>query len=315
MPDLAIIGAGIMGANHGRVARAVKDLNPTIVCDPDEDRAAALASSIGAKYTTDVDEAITACDAVILATPSHTHGDIGERVLKAGRDLLVEKPIAITLEDGRRLIDAARTHDRVLMVGHVERFNPAVVEIESLIDDPIAIEITRVGPFSSRVLADVVLDLMIHDIDLARALARSEVVKHHSVTRVVRSGEQDLACALLLFENGVAANITASRVSQNKIRRITVTQRDNSVVADLLRQQVEVHRIEHSEFLAEGGVKYRQSGLVEIPYLSQYGEPLMHELSHFARCLVDRTQPKVSGEDGLAALRVCLELRDSATAG
>jgi predicted dehydrogenase len=315
MPDLAIIGAGVMGANHGRVTRTVKDFHTTMVCDPDEDRAAALAASIGAKYTTDLDEAIAACDAAILATPSHTHGEIGVQVLRAGRDLLVEKPIATTVDDAQRLIDAARTHDRILLVGHVERFNPAVVEVESLIDDPIAIEITRIGPFTSRVLADVVLDLMIHDVDLARALAGAEVVKHHSITRVVRSGDHDLACALLLFENGVAANITASRVSQNKIRRITITQRENAVVADLLRQQVEVHRIEHSEFLAEGGMKYRQSGLVEIPYLSQYGEPLMHEISHFAKCVVERSQPKVSGEDGLAALRICLELRDSATAG
>jgi UDP-N-acetylglucosamine 3-dehydrogenase len=315
MPDLAIIGAGIMGANHGRVARTVKDFRTTMVCDANEERAAALASSIGAKYTTDVDEAIAACDAAILATPSDSHAEIGERILRAGRDLLVEKPIATTVDDASRLIDAARANDRVLMVGHIERFNPAVVELESLVDDPIAIEITRVGPFTGRMLADVVLDLMIHDVDLARALAGAEVVKHHSITRVVRSGDHDLACALLLFSNGVAANITASRISQSKVRRITVTQRENAVVADLLRQQVEVHRIEHSEFLADGGVKYRQSGLVEIPYLSQYGEPLVHELNHFAACVVNRTQPKVSGEDGLAALRVCLQLRDFATSG
>ena len=148
MPDLAIIGAGIMGVNHGRVARTVKDFHTTVVCDPDEERAAALATSIGAKYTTDLDEAIAACDAAILATPSHTHGELGERILRAGRDLLVEKPIATTVDDAQRLIDAARAHDRVLMVGHVERFNPAVVELESLMDEPVAIEISRIGPFS-----------------------------------------------------------------------------------------------------------------------------------------------------------------------
>jgi UDP-N-acetylglucosamine 3-dehydrogenase len=160
----------------------------------------------------------------------------------------------------------------------------------------------------------VVLDLMIHDVDLARTLAGAEVVEHHAMAQVVRSGEADLACALLRFSNGVVANITASRVSQNKVRRVVLTQRENSVVADLLRQQVEVHRIEHSEYLDEGGVRYRQSGLVEIPFLSQYGEPLMHELRHFAKCVIDRSQPKVSGEDGRAALQVCLALRDSALA-
>nr|WP_275941291.1 Gfo/Idh/MocA family oxidoreductase [Planosporangium flavigriseum] len=156
---------------------------------------------------------------------------------------------------------------------------------------------------------------MIHDVDLARAIAGAEVVEHHAMARVVRSGEHDHAMALLLFDNGVVANITASRVSQNKIRRITLTQRENSVVADLLRQHVEVHRIEHSEYLSEGGVRYRQSGLVEIPFLSQHGEPLMHELRNFADCVVNRRRPEVTGEDGLAALEVCLAIRDSATMG
>jgi predicted dehydrogenase len=169
-----------------------------------------------------------------------------------------------------------------------------------------------VGPFANRNLADVVLDLMIHDVDLARSLVGSEVAQYEAMARVVRSEDQDLVCALLRFDNGVIANITASRVSQNKIRRITLTQRDNSVVADLLRQHVEVHRIEHSEYLDDGGVRYRQSGLVEIPFLSQHGEPLMHELRHFAECVQQRRQPAVSGADGLAALRICLGIRDSA---
>ncbi len=314
MPDLAIIGAGIMGANHGRVARTIGDFQVTAICDGDIDRAAAVAATVGAKYTTDVDEAIAAADAVVLATPSHTHADLGERVLRAGRDLLVEKPIATTIEDAQRLIDLAAEYDRVLMVGHVERFNPVVVELENLVDQPLSIEITRVGPFTNRVLADVILDLMIHDVDLARAIAGGEVVEHHSMTRAVHTDEPDFASALLRFDNGVVATITASRVSQNKVRRLTLTQRNNSVIADLLRQQVEVHRIEHSEFLDEGGVRYRQSGLVEIPYLSQHGEPLMHELRHFAKCVIDRSRPKVSGEDGLAALRICLALRDATVA-
>jgi predicted dehydrogenase len=104
-------------------------------------------------------------------------------------------------------------------------------------------------------------------------------------------------------------------VSQNKVRRLTLTQRENSVIADLLRQQVEVHRIEHSEYLDEGGVRYRQSGLVEIPFLSQHGEPLMHELRHFAKCVLSRSRPMVDGSDGLAALKICLALRDAANAG
>src|SRR5262249_40548200 len=161
--------------------------------------------------------------------------------------------------DAELLVETAAAHDRILMVGHVERFNPVITELMQFVDEPVSIEFTRVGPFSNRLLADVVLDLMIHDVDLARAIVGGEVGEHPAMSGVVHSGEQDLACALLQFDNGVVANITASRVSQNKIRRIALTQRENSVMVDLLRQQIEIHRIEHAEYLSEGGVRYRQS--------------------------------------------------------
>ena len=315
MLDLAIVGAGIMGANHGRVARTLPGVNLSAVCDADLDRAKALAHGTDALVTAELDEAIGAADAVVLATPSHTHAALGEHILKSGRDLLVEKPIATTVSDARALIDAAEANNRILMVGHIERFNPAVTELVRLVQDPVALEITRVGPFTGRLLADVVLDLMIHDIDLARAAVGSEIVNVSAVGRAVRSGDIDLATALLTFENGVIANITASRVSQTKIRRISLTQRDNAVVADLLRQHVEVHRIEHSEYLSDGGARYRQSGLVEIPFLAQHGEPLMHELRHFAACVQERRTPLSSGTDGLAALEVAISIRDQILAG
>lgn len=311
MPRLAIIGAGVMGANHGRVARSIREFTVTSVCDPDSARASAVAAPLGAGYTSDVDEAIANADAVILAAPSHLHGELGEKILKNGCDLLIEKPIATTVRDAERLIEAAEANDRILMVGHVERFNPAVTELMTMIDQPVSIEITRVGPFSPRNLADVYLDLMIHDVDIARAIIGSEVKNIQSSAKIVRSTEFDFACALLQFENGVLANITASRVSQNKVRRITVTQRENAIVADLLRQHIEVHRIESSEFLSESGVRYRQSGLVEIPYLANHGEPLAQELRHFATCVEQRQKPLVSGEDGMLALKTCLALRDA----
>jgi len=314
MLNLAIVGAGIMGANHGRVVRSLPDVELSAVCDADFDRAKALAHGTNALVTGELDEAIATADAVVLATPSRTHAELGEHILKSGRDLLVEKPIATEIADAERLIAVAGANDRILMVGHVERFNPAVVELRRLVTEPLALEITRVGPFYARNLADVVLDLMIHDIDLARAIVGGEIVAQHAMVREVLTDEPDFASALLRFDNGVLANITASRVSQSKIRRIMLTQRDNAVVADLLRQQIEVHRIEHSEFLTEGGVRYRQSGLVEIPYLAEHGEPLMHELRHFVECVRERREPAVSGHDGLAALRVCLGIRDSAGA-
>lgn len=315
MPKLAIVGAGIMGANHGRVAGSIREFTVTAVCDNDLERAAMMAKPHDALATSSIEEAIEAADCVVLATPSETHAELGTRILKSGRDLLVEKPIATSVDDARALIEAAEANNRILMVGHVERFNPAVTELVRLVNDPVALEITRVGPFTGRLLADVVLDLMIHDIDLARAAIGSEIVKVSSVGRSVRSDDIDLATALLQFSNGVVASITASRVSQTKIRRISLTQRDNAVIADLLRQHVEVHRIEHSEYLTDGGARYRQSGLVEIPFLAQHGEPLMHELRHFAACVQERRAPLSSGVDGLTALEVAITIRDQILAG
>jgi predicted dehydrogenase len=303
-----------MGANHGRVARTIREFTVTSICDPDPARAAAVAGPLGANHTSDVDEAIAGADAVILAAPSHLHGDLGEKILKNGCDLLVEKPIATSVRDAERLIEAAEANDRILMIGHIERFNPVVMELGPMIADPVSIEITRVGPFSPRNLADVFLDLMIHDIDLVRGILGAEISQAHAMAKVVRSSEFDFASALLHFDNGVLANLTASRVSQNKVRRITITQRQNVIVADLLRQNIEVHRIESSEFLSESGVRYRQSGLVEIPYLSHPGEPLAHEQRHFAACVEQRTQPLVTGADGLEALKTCLALRAASEA-
>jgi UDP-N-acetylglucosamine 3-dehydrogenase len=310
--SLAIVGAGIMGANHGRVAHGLREFAVTAVCDPDLDRAAALAKPHGARYTADLSDAIRDADAVVLAAPSQLHAELGTRILTSGRDLLVEKPIATTLADAHRLTDAAHASDRILMVGHVERFNPAVTELINLTDEPVALEIVRVGPASGRAQADVVLDLMIHDIDLARAIVGAEVVEVQAMARVVHTTEPDLACALIRFGNGVVANLTASRVSQDKIRRITLTQRQNTIVVDLLRQQVEVHRIEHSEFRSDGGARYRQSGLVEIPFL-QHGEPLVDELRHFAQCVQSRHQPLTGGKDALVALELALAIHDAVT--
>jgi UDP-N-acetylglucosamine 3-dehydrogenase len=315
VPNLAIVGAGIMGANHSRVTHSVSEFTVVAVCDSDPDRAAAVAKPWQAVATTDLDETLERADAVILATPSETHAELGMRILKSGRDLLVEKPIATTARDARMLIDTAEANGRVLMVGHVERFNPAVIELLRLVDDPIAMEISRVGPFTGRPVTDVILDLMIHDIDLARAAVGAEVINFTAAARSVRSNTPDLACALLTFENGVIANITASRVSQNKVRRITLMQRDNAVLVDLMRQHVEVHRIEHSEYLSEGGARYRQSGFVEIPFLSEHGEPLLHELRAFAACIQQRRRPSTSGEDALAALEIALAIQDSVGVG
>ena len=312
MTRVAVIGAGIMGANHARVLRRLPEAEITLVVDPDEQRGRALAASVGAPYSTDPAAVAAVAEAAVVAVPSEMHVDVGVPLLRAGVDLLIEKPIATTVEDADALIEAARDNDRILMVGHVERFNPAVLQLDGLVQDLLHIELTRMGPFSPRVTADVVLDLMIHDLELALALAGSDVERVEGMGRRERTDSLDLVTALIQFRNGVTANVTASRIGQTKIRRIELTQRVNFVVLDLVRQDLTIHRVDHNEFLAEGGARYRQSGLIEIPFLEHQGEPLALELGHFLECVTSRRSPRVTGVHGRRALDVALAVQRAA---
>jgi predicted dehydrogenase len=309
---VAVVGAGIMGANHARILRRLPEAEVTLVVDPDGERGRVLAGSVGARYSADPAAVADSAEAAVVAVPTERHAEVGVPLLEAGVDLLVEKPVAATVADADALIEAARRNDRVLMVGHVERFNPAVLQLDGLVQDPLHLELTRMGPFSARVTTDVVLDLMIHDLELALALAGSDVERVEGMGRRERTDSLDLATALLQFRNGVTATVTASRVGQSKIRRIELTQRADFVVLDLVRQDLTVHRAHHNEFLAEGGVRYRQSGLVEIPFLEHRGEPLALELEHFLDCVVHRRSPRVTGVQGRRALEVALAVRRSA---
>ena len=196
----------------------------------------------------------------------------------------------------------------MLTVGHMERFNPAVLELDSLLDEVIHIEARRISAYSPRIKDDVVIDLMIHDLDLVAMIAGSEVAEVQSLTRSPRSPSADIASALVAFENGVTAALTASRVGQNKIRRIDVTQAENYVVLDLLRQDVTVERVESAEFSDDHGRRYRQRGVLEVPFLEHRGEPLALELTHFAECVRNRTQPRVPGAAGVRALEMALRV-------
>jgi predicted dehydrogenase len=309
---VALVGAGIMGANHARVLHSLPGAELTLVVDPDEAHGLAVASSVGARYSPDARDVPGAADAAVLASPSESHADIGVPLLEAGVDLLVEKPIATTVEAADRLIEAAADNDRILMVGHIERFNPAVLELDRQVKDLVHIDLTRMGPFSPRVTTDVVLDLMIHDLELALAIAGAEIERVSATGQCVQTNSLDLVTALLSFTNGITATVEASRVGQTKIRQIQLTQRANFIVADLVRQDVTIHHVEHNEFLAAGGARYRQSGVIEIPFLEQRGEPMALELVHFLECIASRGAPRVSGLQGRRALELALTVRDLA---
>jgi predicted dehydrogenase len=248
-------------------------------------------------------------DTAVVATPSPLHAPVGIALLERGIDVLVEKPIADTVEAARTLVDVAERNDRILMVGHVERFNPAVLVLDEILDDVLYVELARVGPFTPRIGDDVILDLMIHDLDLTLALAGAPVADVFAVSRSVHSPTEDIANALLKFDNGITANVTAHRVGQSKIRRMHITQADSFVRLDLLRQEVQVERRYQGEFTSKSGRVYRQTGVTEVPFLEHRGEPLALEIRHFLECVRTRSTPKISGPDGVAALDLALKVR------
>lgn len=304
---VAVIGAGVMGVNHVRLAQVVPRLELVAVVDSDAERRAAATAGDAAIATFDDVEALIAadiCDAVIVAVPTPFHHAVASRCLRAGLHVLIEKPIASTPAEAEDLIALAADAGVTLMVGHVERFNPVVIELAKLVDEPLHIEADRVGPFSDRVKDSVVLDLMIHDLDIVRMLAASEVRDITGVARTVRSDEIDLASVHVLFGNGTTATITASRLGQQKVRQIRVTQLESHITADLIRQDIAVHRVAHVEYVAEGGTRYRQTGMVEVPFIETRGEPLALELAEFVDAIESGRPALIDGTTGLAALEL-----------
>jgi predicted dehydrogenase len=308
----AIVGAGVMGANHARVLRSVPGVEITHVVDPDRVRAERAAAASGAAATTDLDDVLGRVDCAIVASPSSMHEEHALALMARGTHLLVEKPVAVTVEAAGRLVDAAADAGVVLQVGHVERFNPAVLELDRLADGIVHVEASRISPYSSRVEVGVVLDLMIHDLDIVLALTGGTPVDVHATARSTRSATEDLVSALITLDNGVTASLTASRIGQNKIRTLSLTREKDYVAVDLLRQDVTVQRVDHSEYLSDEGTRYRQTGVVELPFLEHRGEPLFLELSHFADAVRNGAEPRVSGRDGLRALELAMRVRAAA---
>jgi predicted dehydrogenase len=308
----AIVGAGVMGTNHARVARSVPGAQVAYVVDPDRSRAERVAAGCGAQATTDLADVLGRVDCAIVASPSSLHEQHGLALLGHGAHLLVEKPIATSREEALRLVDAAAHRDLVLQVGHVERFNPAVLELDRLSGGIVHVDAARIGPYSSRVEVGVVLDLMIHDLDIVLALTGGEPVAVSAIAQRPRSATEDLVSAIVEFDNGVSATLTASRIGQNKVRTLAITREKDYVNVDLLRQDVTIHRVDHSEYLSDEGTRYRQTGVVELPFLENRGEPLYLELSHFAAAVRDGAEPRVTGRDGLRALDLALRVRAAA---
>lgn len=306
---LAVVGAGVMGANHVRVASRTSGVELVAIVELDAEKRVALAQSVGIESAATISELLSRLDldAAVIATPTAFHYEVACECIAAGLHVLVEKPITTTPDEGEDLIRRAVAAGVVLSVGHIERFNPAIRELRRCIEKPVHLELVRIGPFTPRVSDNVVIDLMIHDLDLARALAGSEVSALSAIQQSTRTSGPDMVIALLTFENGVTASITASRIGQQKLRRVIVTQDDAVLAGDLIRQDVMIHRMQHVEFVSDTGARYRQSGIVEIPFIENRGEPLMEELRAFVET-IHGGEPVVTAADGVAALRLAAQV-------
>jgi UDP-N-acetylglucosamine 3-dehydrogenase len=294
-----VAGAGVMGRNHARVLAESRDVDLTLIFDPDAVVAEGVAAAYGAQAVTSAgDFAGGGLEAAVVATPNRHHADLAVGLFERGVHVLVEKPIAATVEDAQRIIDAARANHRVLMVGQVERFNPAVETVKRAIEgeDVISIQITRVGPFPPRMgEVGVVIDLGVHDIDIIRHLTNSEISEIQPQLVRTRAEREDTALLQFRTESGVIAHVTTNWVTPYKVRTLQVATRTKFVVADLITRQV----TEYFGQQADGS--YQTRALNSWP-----AEPLRKELDSFIHAIRSGEPPAVTGEDGLRNLEVAL---------
>lgn len=306
-----VIGVGNMGQHHARVYKELPGVRLAGIADADDDRAAQIATKYGT-VSRDRDGVIDRCDVVSVAVPTRYHYPIVSEALDAGVHVLVEKPFVKDLERGRELIRQATQNDVRLQVGHIERFNPAVQALTDIVTDldVIAVDVRRLGPPVDRDSEDsVVLDLMIHDIDIVTAITDSSVSTVTSMS--ARDGNH--VTSQIEFENGVVGNLTASRVTQEKVRDLSITAQDCRVNVDYEDQSVQIHRHSLPEYYEDdGSLRYRHESIIEQPTIEN-GEPLRSELESFVSAVQNGTEPEVTGEDGLTALEIARQIERRAT--
>jgi predicted dehydrogenase len=307
---VAVVGVGAFGRNHARIyhqlQQAGKPVRLAAVVDADVDRADAAAREFGARAFGSIEHMIRTygeVQAASVAVPTAEHLRTARALMEAGIDVLIEKPLAATLDEAEELIRVAAKQNRVAQVGHLERFNPAVRATEALIMRPMFFEVHRLSPFSPRSLdVDVVLDLMIHDLDVVLAFVNSPIKEIRAVGLPILSQKVDIANVRMEFESGCVANFTASRVSTERVRKLRFFQPAQYVSLDYGRQDVLVFSVgEAGEPSANPDIR-----VMKPPVTAE--EPLRAEISAFLESVETRSTPRVSLEDGRRALGVALKI-------
>lgn len=296
--NVGVVGIGYLGSLHARVYSQIRSANLVCVCDIDKKRAKKVARKHRVWYFPDYHTLFNKVDAVSIAVPTNLHCKIAKDFLNNGIHVLIEKPIASNVEEADELINIADTRGLIIQVGHIERFNPVVRAVEPLIKDARFIECHRAGPYTKKKRVKdvgVVLDLMIHDIDIILSLVHSEVESIEAVGISTISPFEDIANVRLNFKNGTIADITASRVTKEEVRKIKISQEDSHITLDYLHHDAHI-------------VRKVDGKIVKERIKTKNKEPLKQELKSFISCIQNNSRPIVSGREGKRALGVAMDI-------
>jgi len=300
---VGVVGVGHLGVHHARVYTEILGANLVGVVDVDEERVHHVAENLGVPAYTDLDRFLdeTRPDALSIVVPTVRHLEVSKKAMARNVHLLIEKPVTASLEEAEELVRMASDRNLILQVGHIERFNSAIQHVRGMVGDPIFIQSRRMGPFSPRISdVGVVLDLMIHDVDIILSLVQSEIADISAMGRCVRTEHEDIASAQIRFENGTIAHILVSRVTEKRMRTLEITEPERYLVVNYETQDVTLNHCVQQP--ARGMVE-----VVEHPVFPKR-EPLKLELQDFVSCIREGREPLVGLRDGKRALEVCIEM-------
>ena len=303
---IGVVGLGKMGRFHINVINQIDDIILSGVYDIDNNSSTEISSYYDLKSFESIDALLNESDALIIASPTITHFEISKKAIEKGKHVLVEKPMTETFAQALELSELIEKHKVIFQVGHVERFNGAVRNLKRIVDDPILIETRRLSPFSDRITdVGVIFDIMIHDIDIVTSFVGKPVISYHASGKRIRTKHEDVASALLEFENNTVATISASRITEEKIRTLSISSSDAYFILDYATQDITIHRqaTSKSNIKLFGGINYRQESTIERVFVHR-DNPLKLEVTHFAKCILKEETPLVSIEDDLKTLRI-----------
>lgn len=308
--NVGVIGVGTMGERHCRVYSGLPHVRLAGIFDVNAERGRAVAAEYGTRHYETSEQLLPELDAVSIATTTPTHFSLAMKALAHGLHVLVEKPITTTIQEATQLVAAAKQQNKVLQVGHIERFNPAFIELKNVTEGMrlVAINIRRLSPFdTSNTDVDVIRDLMIHDLDLVVSLVNRDLEGLNAWGRSITTQATDHAVANLSFRDGPIATLFASRITEQKVRLIEIIAEGAYIEADLLSKSLLIHRRTFPQFFDAD--KYRQESIIERIHVPM-AEPLMLELRHFVECVRANKPSAVPGEDGLYALQLAQAVTD-----